>query len=86
MREPGQPPQTSVRSLDNMKKFFSPNIETAGRLMRGLGALGLFAAGYFAYRRSVVAGMLLAMAGLFVLFEALRGWCALRACGIKTKI
>jgi hypothetical protein len=24
--------------------------------------------------------------GGFVLFEALRGWCALRACGIKTRL
>ena len=22
--------------------------------------------------------------GVFVLFEALRGWCVLRACGVKT--
>ena len=30
-------------------------------------------------------GVLLASA-VFVAFEALRGWCALRACGIKTKL
>jgi len=24
--------------------------------------------------------------GVFVLFEALRGWCVLRACGIKTRL
>jgi hypothetical protein len=24
--------------------------------------------------------------GAFVLFESLRGWCALRACGIRTKL
>jgi len=31
-------------------------------------------------------GVTLAAAGAFVLFEALRGWCALRACGIKTRL
>jgi hypothetical protein len=29
--------------------------------------------------------VLLAMAGVFGLFEALRGWCLMRACGVKTK-
>lgn len=28
----------------------------------------------------------LALAGLFMLFEARRSWCALRACGIKTPL
>jgi len=28
----------------------------------------------------------LAVSGGFVLFEALRGWCVLRACGIKTRL
>jgi uncharacterized membrane protein len=27
----------------------------------------------------------LAGSGIFALYEALRGWCVLRACGIKTK-
>ena len=31
-------------------------------------------------------GVVLLASGLFVLFESLRGWCALRACGIKTKL
>jgi hypothetical protein len=28
---------------------------------------------------------LLAVLGVFCLYEATRGWCLLRACGIKTK-
>jgi hypothetical protein len=30
-------------------------------------------------------GIVLFLGGAFCIFEALRGWCALRACGIKTK-
>jgi hypothetical protein len=26
------------------------------------------------------------LAGIFALFEAARGWCLLRACGIKTRV
>ena len=30
-------------------------------------------------------GLILVAAGLFALFEAISGWCLVRACGIKTK-
>ena len=33
-----------------------------------------------------VAGMVLSLAGGFMIFEAARGWCALRAMGIKTPL
>jgi hypothetical protein len=35
---------------------------------------------------SVPLSLLLLASGLFALFEALRGWCVLRACGLKTRI
>ena len=69
-----------------MKPIFSPNINNTGRLVRGLGALGLFVGAGFAIGVSLWLGLVLAASGGFVLFEALRGWCALRACGIKTKV
>ncbi len=69
-----------------MKKRFSPNINSQGRLIRGAVALLLFVGAAFSSILSVWLGVALAAAGAFVLFEALRGWCALRACGIKTKI
>ena len=69
-----------------MKKLFSPNISNQGRLVRGLGALGLFVGAAFAFGVSFWLGLVLAFSGAFVLFEAVRGWCALRACGIKTKL
>ena len=69
-----------------MKTLFSRNIDTNGRLVRGVAALGLLVAAWFVFRHSRWLGVLLGASGAFVLFEALRGWCALRACGIKTKL
>ena len=68
-----------------MKKFFSPNIGPAGRAIRGLIAVVLFVASYFAYQVSFWLCILLLVNGGFAVFEALRGWCALRACGVKTR-
>ncbi len=69
-----------------MKSFFSPNISNLGRLVRGIGGVGLLIGAWFALGVSVWLGILLAVAGGFVLFEAVRGWCLLRACGLKTKL
>ena len=69
-----------------MKNFMSPNIGNAGRLMRGLMALALAAAGILATPLPWWARTLLFISAGFVAFEALRGWCVLRACGIKTKL
>ena len=68
-----------------MKPFFAPNIGSQGRLLRGLGALGLFVGAWFAFGVSTWLGIVLLALGGFALFEALRGWCGLRACGIKTR-
>jgi hypothetical protein len=68
-----------------MKKFFTPNIDGKGRLVRGLLGLALLVGAAFSYGTSSWLALLLAAAGVFGLFEALRGWCAARACGIKTK-
>lgn len=69
-----------------MKPFFSRNIDNAGRLVRGLGALVLLVGAGFGFTVSVWLGLGLLAAGVFVGFEALRGWCVMRACGIKTRI
>ena len=69
-----------------MKPFFSRNISNTGRLVRALGALALLLGAGFGFFVSVWLGAVLAVSGVFVLFEALRGWCVLRACGIKTRI
>ncbi len=69
-----------------MKEFLLPNIGNKGRLVRGIGALLLLAAAAFAFTVSTWLGLVLATCAAFVLFEALRGWCVLRACGIKTRL
>lgn len=69
-----------------MKPFWTRNLSNSGRLARGLCALALFLAAALAWGASWWLGAALAAAGAFTLFEALRGWCVLRACGIKTRL
>jgi len=69
-----------------VKPFFSRNIDKKGRLVRGLVALALLVSAGFGFAVSVWLSVALLASGIFVAFEALRGWCALRACGIKTKL
>jgi hypothetical protein len=69
-----------------MKRFLAPNLDRKGRLVRGLGGLACLAGAAFTLNASVWLGLLLAAAGVFGLFEAARGWCALRACGIRTRL
>ena len=69
-----------------MKPIFSRNIDNKGRLVRGFGASALLVGAGFGFTFSVWFGLVLLAAGVFVAFEALRGWCALRACGIRTKL
>ena len=66
-------------------KHFARNIETKGRILRAVAAVFLLAGAGIIYPSSFYLSLGLAAGGGFVLFEALRGWCALRACGIKTK-
>jgi len=59
------------------------NIDSTGRAARGgIGVLFLLAGGCLIPVNGVLA-VLFALAGLFAIWEALRGWCALRACGVK---
>lgn len=66
--------------------FLSPNIDGKGRLVRAIMAVGLFVGAWFGFGVSFWLGLVLAMSGAFVMFEAVRGWCAMRACGIRTKL
>ena len=69
-----------------MKPLFARNISNTGRLLRGLGALALLLGAGIGFFVSIWLGVVLAVSGVFVLFEALRGWCLLRACGLKTRL
>jgi len=65
--------------------FLKPNIDRLGRLVRG--ACGLCClAGAFFLRDNTLACVALAGSGLFMLFEAFKGWCVARACGLKTPL
>jgi hypothetical protein len=60
------------------------NIDRNGRWARGgFGLICLLAAACLVPQSRWLAGVFLCV-GLFTLFEAARGWCAVRACGIKT--
>jgi hypothetical protein len=68
-----------------VRRFFSRNLEFRGRLVRGvLGVLlliaGIITADFVLWLAIVLVGM-----GLVGLFEAFRGWCFMRACGVKMK-
>ncbi len=66
--------------------FFKPNLEPKGRLVRAGGAVAMIIGALIALQPLPWLGGALLMSGLFVGYEALRGWCFLRACGIKTKL
>jgi hypothetical protein len=68
-----------------MIKFFQPNLDRHGRIARGvIGALCLIA-GIIVVDYVLWLGLVLVAAGLFAIYEAVRGWCLARACGIRTK-
>jgi len=68
-----------------VRRFFQPNISHRGRLARGvIGALCLIA-GIIVVDYSLWLGLIFVAAGLFAIFESLRGWCLVRACGLKTR-
>jgi len=69
-----------------MKRFFAPNISGRGRWFRGLLAAAMLIPGLLVCAFGHWAGLLLVVAGGFTLFEALRGWCVMRACGVRTKL
>jgi len=69
-----------------VSNFFRPNLERNGRIARGvIGSLCLIA-GIIIVDFKLWLGLIFVVAGLFAIYEAVRGWCLARACGIKTKI
>ena len=69
-----------------MSNFFRPNLGKSGRIARGvIGGLCLVA-GIIVAGDISLWGLILVVAGLFAIYEAVSGWCLARACGVKTKI
>ncbi|MCW5551983.1 MAG: hypothetical protein KIS67_07420 [Verrucomicrobiae bacterium] len=69
-----------------MKTFFRRNIDRRGRVVRGVAGGLLVVGGLIACSYNVWLCVALVVSGGFVSFEAARGWCLMRACGIKTKL
>lgn len=67
--------------------FFKSNIDSTGRILRGSFSfiLLLLAFASWSYNVSPLLTLILLISSLFTAFEALKGWCIARACGIKTK-
>jgi hypothetical protein len=69
-----------------VSRFFKPNLNFRGRMARGvIGTLCLIA-GIVLVDYRLWLGLIFVAAGLFAIFESLRGWCLVRACGLKTKV
>jgi len=68
-----------------MKKFFAVNIDARGRWIRGSLGVALVVAGLAVCNLNVWAAVSLILSGGFCLYEAVRGWCVMRACGVRTK-
>ena len=69
-----------------MGNFMARNIGRRGRIIRaGWGGL-LVLVGILLSRQSLWACFVLIALGLFAFYEAARGWCVMRACGVKTKL
>lgn len=69
-----------------MSNFFERNIEKKGRIFRGCVAAVFLLGGLYALTQVWWLGLVLFVGGGFALFEAMRGWCFMRACGIKTRL
>lgn len=69
-----------------MSTFFAKNIDRRGRIVRAAWGVSLLVAGLLLWERSRWICLALAGLGVFALYEAVRGWCLMRACGIKTRL
>ena len=69
-----------------MGRFFARNIDRRGRIARAVWGLALIVSGLLLSARSRGICVALLAIGAFALYEAARGWCLMRACGIKTRL
>ena len=68
-----------------MGKFFQRNIDRTGRILRAIWGVAMLILAAFAYHYAWWAAALFTALAIFAFYEAMRGWCFARACGIKTK-
>lgn len=58
----------------------------SGAVVDGVGAITLGAGVWTGQWLIIMAGAVISFAGLFMIFEGLKGWCVLRALGVKTPL
>jgi hypothetical protein len=63
-----------------------PNIDNKGRVARGGIAVVFLLAGGCLVPNSRLFAAIFILIGLFCAFESWVGWCAVRACGVKTPL
>jgi hypothetical protein len=63
-----------------------PNIDSKGRAARGGIAVIFLLAGGCLIQETAFLATIFILIGLFCAFEAWIGWCAVRACGVKTPL
>jgi hypothetical protein len=71
--------------MNRVRQFFTPNLSRGGRIVRLVYGLLMLAAGCFALGHLLWLAVIFFLFATLALFEAARGWCIVRACGIKTK-
>ena len=69
-----------------MAKPFAPNIDSKGRKVRAILGSIMLLAGIVVAFASVRVALAFWGCAAFMLFEATRGWCVVRACGMKTRV
>ncbi|MBE7501860.1 MAG: hypothetical protein HS113_16460 [Verrucomicrobiales bacterium] len=70
----------------SLAAFLRPNLERPGRRVRAVMGGVLLVGSLPALTVHGLLALALAVAGAFALFEAWRGWCLVRACGLKTRL
>ncbi len=65
--------------------MFDRNIDSKGRYVRGLGGAALLVGAAFGFMVGNWLGWLMLASAALLLFQAARGWCIMRACGINTR-
>jgi len=63
-----------------------PNIDNKGRVARGGMAVVFLLFGAYLIPEAPVFAGIFSLIGLFCAFEAWIGWCAVRACGVRTPL
>ncbi len=74
------------RADNNAMNFWRPNIDRTGRIFRALTGVVVIGSGVvLMFAGWLAVGGAALVFGAFCLFEASRGWCIARACGLKTR-